>query len=143
MPYALRSFREPTRREAEETVPMAVYGTLRLGEWNFEWCQRGVLYVVENVTFPGRIYFVSGKHGYPVAKLDEPGRIKGDILFFEKEHRELHAVWDMESGAGYEPRMIDVEDSEGNDWQAWAWHYQYQPSGELITSGDWVKETRQ
>lgn len=142
MPYALGRFREPTRLEAEGTVPMAVYGTLRLGERNFEWCQDAVRYVVENVTFAGRIYYVSRRAGYPVARLDEPGRIKGDILFFERNHRELRAVWDMESGAGYEPRLIEAEDSEGNDWQAWGWHYLYQPSGELIESGDWVQDSR-
>lgn len=140
MPYALDRFREPRRIEVEGTVPMAVYGTLRFGQRNFEWCQEAVLYVVENVTMAGRIYYVSRRSGYPVAKLDEPGKIKGDILFFDPKHRDTQAVWDMESGAGYEPRLIEVQDSDGNDWEAWAWHYQYQPSGELIESGDWIKD---
>lgn len=139
-PFALRDFAEPTRLEAEGTLPMAVYGTLRFGQSNFSWAQEGVLFIVRNVVFPGRLYYVHGRQGFPVAKLDEPGLIHGDILFFDREHPETQAVWDMESGAGYSIKGIEAQDSEGNDWNALAWHYDWSPRGQLIESGNWVED---
>lgn len=137
-PYALKTLNEPSRLEAESALPMAVYGTLRYGQSNFAWAQDAVLWCVRNVTFAGRLYYVRGRQGFPVAKLDEPGLIQGDILFFDRDHIETQAVWDMESGAGYDARLIEVQDSDGNDWSAWAWHYLWNPRGQLIESGDWV-----
>lgn len=122
----------------DELVPVFVYGTLRYGEGNYSWCQDAVRYVLRNCATEGRIYWVYGTQGYPVAKLDEDGKIKGDILWFEKDHPDYRDVVRMELGAGYEIRNVRVECEGGEHRDCLAFHYIGKPNGRLISSGDWV-----
>lgn len=128
----------PTLEESADLFPMFVYGTLRVGQGNFEWLGNGALYAVENAKVPGRIYWVDEYSGYPVGKLDEPGLIIGDILFFPKRDYGLHYIVGMETRSGYDLFPTEATDQAGNDWSVMAWHYRRTPRGELIASGDWV-----
>lgn len=119
-------------------VPVFVYGTLRIGEGNWLWARSAVRHEVSDVRASGRLYFVSGQWGFPVAKLDEAGIIVGDVLWFDPAHPAYDDVMEMEIGAGYECREIEVttsDDSERID--CIAFHYQGLPRGELIKDGDW------
>jgi gamma-glutamylcyclotransferase (GGCT)/AIG2-like uncharacterized protein YtfP len=124
-------------------VAMFVYGTLRPGQWNHSG-DGEVRPPMEGCTIEGRIYFVWDNSGYPVAKLDEEGRIIGDVLFLDDESSEYESIVRMERGAGYEPRdvAVRIEDEDGTvrEFGAVAWHYIDKPRGELIRSGDWHRE---
>lgn len=126
--------------DAEDAVPVFVYGTLRYGEGNYQWCSDAVVAVLRDCHTDGRIYWVSGRSGYPVAKLDEEGEIIGDILWFDPSHRAYHDVVAMEIGAGYEVRKVSVRCQGGELREASAFHYVRAPRGHLIPSGDWVRE---
>lgn len=128
-----------TPPESMEPVPVFVYGTLRVGEGNYSWCADAVVEVREDCTTQGRIY----DHGYPVAKFDEQGTIKGDVLWFDPTHRAYERVCRMEFGAGYGMVEIKAEDSEtGEVIPCWGFHYMHMPRGALIESGDWRESDR-
>ena len=120
-----------------DLVPMFVYGTLRPGSYNAWYASDRV---DRDCTVNGRIYFVSREGGYPVAKLDEEGTIHGDVIWLEDDSDDYAAICAMEEGAGYTSRWVEVVDSEGQSYEAWAWHYDYEPGGRWIESGDWRRE---
>lgn len=120
-------------------LPCFVYGTLRSGQGNYHWCQAAVRRETLNVRANGRLYFVSGHTGYPVAKLDENGIILGDVLWFDPVHPDFDAVVQMETGAGYECRDIEVLTEESERIDCMAFHYIWTPRGELIPDGDWIR----
>lgn len=125
----------------DKLVAVFVYGTLRYGEGNYSWCQEAVRYVLRDCKVDGRIYWVYDTQGYPVAKLDEDGKIVGDILWFERDHPIYRNVVSMEIRAGYEIRNIRVECEGGEHRDCIAFHYTNKPTGRLIKSGDWVLES--
>lgn len=120
-------------------IPVFVYGTLRVGQGNFRWAQEAVRHVLLNCTTKGRIYFVHGRRGFPVAKLDEEGTILGDVLWFDPQHPDFDGVVSMELGAGYEMKDVTVTTEDG-ELEACAFHYIWDDMGEWIRSGDWVSE---
>lgn len=116
-----------------------VYGTLRVGQYNYSWCEEAVEKAIKNCTASGRIYFVDPLGaGYPVAKLDEHGTIYGDILYFNTAHPLFDAVVRMELGAGYVARNIQVTTPKGRQVDCQAFHYLRIPRGSLIREGDWA-----
>lgn len=120
-----------------------VYGTLRVGEHNYGWASGDVIDEIVNVTTTGGIYFVSSDGGYPVAKLDEPGTIIGDVLVYPEDSRDWSLICQMEEGAGYELREIEVTLVNGLTMPAVAWHYKREPWGSRIEDGDWSRALRQ
>lgn len=122
-----------------ELVPVFVYGTLREGQGNWQWAKEAVRHSDLNVRTSGRIYFCSGRTGFPVAKLDEAGSIVGDVLWFDPDHPTFDDVVQMEVGAGYECRDIEVITSESETIECMAFHYAWRPRGDLIPDGDWVR----
>lgn len=128
----------PGGREGDPLVPVFVYGTLRVGQYNFSWAQEAVVDTIQNCTAKGALYFVDGRFGYPVAKFDEEGEIKGDVLWFDPAHEEYQSVVRMELGAGYEVREIEVR-TESETIEAIAFHYLRPTRGNPIPDGDWVK----
>lgn len=126
-----------------QAVPIAVYGTLRIGQGNHQWSRPAVIKEVQDVTIKGRIYFAfGGRSGYPVAKLDEDGIIHADLLWWDYRHSDYIAMHRMERGAGYELRPAEVTLPGGESVNAFAWHYLHPPRGKLIRSGDWLAEAR-
>lgn len=121
-------------------IPLFAYGTLRADQGNYSWTSDCVIRTDLNCTTTGRIYFVSTRMGYPVAKLDEDGTIFGDVLWCDPDHKSYDDIMRMELGAGYEVREIDAYTTECNLIECIAFHYRYDPWGDLIASGDWVKE---
>jgi gamma-glutamylcyclotransferase (GGCT)/AIG2-like uncharacterized protein YtfP len=116
-----------------------VYGTLRIGEYNYRWASDDVVEEIPNVVTSGGLYFVSERGGYPVAKLDEAGIIKGDLLVYPDDSLDWQRIHDMESGAGYELREIPVLDNDGGIHSAVAWHFLHEPRGAKIEDGDWAR----
>jgi gamma-glutamylcyclotransferase (GGCT)/AIG2-like uncharacterized protein YtfP len=116
-----------------------VYGTLRVGEYNYKWTSGDIVDEILNVTTTGGIYFVSPHGGYPVAKLDEPGTIIGDILVYPEDSHDWDRIYSMESGAGYVLCPIVVTTQDGEKIQAVAWHYKGVPMGPKIPDGDWAR----
>lgn len=98
-----------------------------------------VKYVTKDCTTEGRVYFVSGSQGYPVAKFDEEGRITGDILWCDPSHPDYEATVNMETHAGYVLQEIEVLTDDGVQ-ESFGFHYRGTPRGALIQSGDWAKE---
>lgn len=123
--------------------PVFVYGTLRVDEYNYEWCSGCVSSHVLNVTAPGRLYWVRENRGYPVAKFNpnSENTIKGDILYCDSAHPLFRAMCDMEIGAGYEIKAIVCKTESGENIPAYGFHYKETPHGERIESGDWAEES--
>ncbi len=117
-------------------IPMFVYGTLRPGRYNAWYSAERI---DRNCTTNGQIFFVSELGGFPVAKLDAEGTIIGDVIWLEEGGEDHVSIDRMERGAGYEMRSIQVCTPEGRTFEAYAWHYKYEPMGPLIEDGDWVK----
>lgn len=116
-----------------------VYGTLRVGEYNYQWASGDVVDEILDVTTKGDIYFVSEDGGYPVAKLDGDGNIIGDVLVYPEHSLDWKRIYDMESGAGYVLRDIQVALGNGKMLDAVAWDFLYQPRGPKIPHGDWAR----
>lgn len=120
-------------------IGMFVYGTLRPGAYN-AWYNAAR--VDRNCVAQGRIYFVQGSYGYPVAKFDEEGEIVGDVLWLDPEGDDYFSICQMEQGAGYEIRNILVQKGSVVT-RVQAWHYIGNPRGKLIESGDWLKAAKE
>lgn len=120
----------------DRLIACFVYGTLRPRAWND---RGGYENIRRECTVEGKVYWVSGRSGYPVAKLDESGRISGDVLWFPKNSGEWHSIVRMEEGAGYELWDVTALASNGDEIPAVAWHYRGVPRGKLIPDGDWLK----
>lgn len=132
----------PHEEGFEPLVPVFVYGTLRVDQYNYDWCKRAVRHSVIDCKAKGNLYWVHDKSGYPVAKFDEDGEIIGDVLYFDPTSKTYDDVVSMELGAGYEVREIEVRTPEGETLECIAFHYVDRPRGEWIKSGDWVSESR-
>lgn len=117
--------------------PLFVYGTLQPGHGNFAMLRPDVLDIVDDVTIDGRVYFVYENFGYPVAKLDEEGTIKGTLLICNAGGLGLARATQMELGAGYEPWQVRATLKDGTLTSAFAFHYLFDPEGERIEDGDW------
>lgn len=124
--------------DADDLVRVFVYGTLRVGHGNFQWCSDAVRYALIDARTDGRIYFVNGTRGYPVAKFDEEGTILGDVLWFDPDHPDFADVVRMEIGAGYTCQDIIVRHDEYPDIECMGFHYVRSPRGVWIQSGDWA-----
>jgi gamma-glutamylcyclotransferase (GGCT)/AIG2-like uncharacterized protein YtfP len=114
-----------------------VYGTLRIGEYNYRWASGDVVEEIPNVLTTGELYFAGDGPSYPVAKLDTPGQIIGDILVYPDDSQDWLQICRMELGAGYELREIEVTTESGDKIAAVAWHFLHHPRGPKIASGDW------
>lgn len=125
-------------------IPVFVYGTLRVGEGNYQWASACVVAATENVRTEGQLFFVRGPLSYPVAKFDMVGEIHGDVLWCDPSVREYREMVEMEVGAGYELRSIEVFDpNEDTDIQVFGFHYLRDVSDRIrIPHGDWRKATR-
>ncbi len=127
-----------SERQHRDLTPVFVYGTLRIGEWNYRWAQPAIRSELADCVAEGSIYFVMPDGGYPVAKLDEAGEIIGDVLWFDTSHPEYHSVVEMEIGAGYTMREITVLTPDDEKLVVVSFHFIHTPRGDLIASGDWV-----
>lgn len=116
-----------------------VYGTLRIGMNNYQWASGDVIDEIPNVTTTGGLYFVGPMGGFPVAKLDEPGLIHGDLLTYPEDSFDWQRIYSMEAGAGYRLVEITVKTKAGELIPAVAWHFCHNPGGLKIPDGDWVR----
>lgn len=123
----------------EELVPMFVYGTLRIGEGNYQWAGMDVVDELRNVTVPGDLYYFRQGAAFPVANLDGGGIIKGDVLYYELDSECLQDVVQMEVGAGYELRETTATHPDGTTFFVVAWHYPWELTGPKIDDGDWIR----
>lgn len=132
----------PTKasKGGDPLIPVFVYGTLRVGQYNFGVVRKAVRNIAENCKANGSIYFFGGRRGYPIAKFDEDGEILGDVLWCDPSHPGYDRMMQMELGAGYESREIEVRNPDGEVIECIAFQYLGTPKGEWIQSGDWVKE---
>lgn len=121
-----------------DLIGIFVYGTLRPGSYNHWYEEEGV---DPNCTARGRLYFVHGHSGFPVADFDEEGVIVGDVIWLRDDSQDFQDICNMELGAGYTLRDIEVTDAEGSTYTAYAWHYPQKLRGKRIPDGDWLKAT--
>lgn len=115
-------------------MPVFVYGSLRVGSWNYK--SDGVDSIIPDCHIDGALYW-AWVGSYPVAKLDEPGEMVGDLLSYDPFSRTYESVCRMEEGAGYQLRPVKVRTPSGDVLDAYAWHYVSTPRGPKIESGDW------
>lgn len=122
-----------------EILPVFVYGTLRVGEGNFEWIQDCVVEYDQDVTAFGHIWFYHSIGSYPVAKFAQTtDTIKGDVLWCNSDHRMYERMVAMEVGAGYEFKEIEVVLSNGVRQDVMGFHWLGTPRSSLyIEHGDW------
>lgn len=123
-------------------IALFVYGTLRVGEGNYQWVSRHLeLPPLEGCLADGGLYHVWGNWGgFPVAKFDVPGTVWGDLLFMESSSDVFREIAWMEEGAGYLLRQVEVLTPYNEVVPALGWHYP-RPAGRRIPSGDWLQET--
>lgn len=126
------------QEHSDPLVPIFVYGTLRVGQGNYTWAKQCVRHEIIECVAQGRIYFVGPYGGFPVARFDQGGRIVGDVLYCDPAERTYDEMVQMELGAGYESREIEVVTPDGDTLECLAFHYLYEPRGSWIPSGDWV-----
>lgn len=123
----------------DSLIPVFVYGTLRIGQYNYkQWAEGGIRKFEQDCVANGAIYFVSRDGGYPVAKFDEPGIIKGDVLWFDRYSLEWGYVLEMEYGAGYTLVDIEARNQRGETFDCLGFDYVRKPAGPLIEGGDWI-----
>lgn len=114
-----------------------VYGTLRRGEYNdrglFARCDN----FVSDVRYGGAMRNVSGDAPvYPVVDFDGEGTVLGDVLYgLDMDDGPVKSVLAMESGAGYELRLLTPADAV----PVYGFHYpRFERAGCPIPDGDWV-----
>jgi gamma-glutamylcyclotransferase (GGCT)/AIG2-like uncharacterized protein YtfP len=132
---------------------MFYYGTLRPNRGRPSWGMSGDEPVIHNAYIAGRLWYVNIDGSYPVAKLDRPGRIQGDIVGYEPDSAFYHHVCDVESGAGYEMRDVEaqfIDGQEGADhfietglfqkMNVMTWHFAHSVKGKLEVPGNnWLR----
>lgn len=112
---------------------IAVYGSLRPGQYNFSRIKHfGNVEHVRTTSISGYDMFSLGP--FPGIKPGE-GTIVVDIL--NVDERVFEAIESMETGAGYKKQIVDIDGD-----QAAIYVYQY-PAGRKVESGDWVEFTNQ
>lgn len=123
-------------------IPVFVYGSLRVGEWNYPVAEPCVQEYEQDAATPGLVWFAF-RDGYPVAHFISScaGMIQGDVLWCDTEDPAYEHMQRMEQGAGYEQREIEVILANGQRMDATGFHYLGVPRPDLlITSGDWRRE---
>lgn len=117
-----------------------VYGTLRPGEGNY-WIESAVEDLEERCTARGTMRFVFHTGGYPVVDFDlTEHTIVGTLLWMDDETRHFRDMMEMELGAGYQEREIEVTRADGSKVTATAFHYpRIERCGELVPFQDWKR----
>lgn len=110
---------------------IAVYGSLRVGEYNFNRLSKfGKLEHVATTSIQGYDLYSLGP--YPAVK-EGNGTIVVDIL--EADDNSFRAIDGMEKGAGYVSKVIDYN---GEDATLYL-YTGYVDQNRLVESGDWSK----
>lgn len=119
-------------------MKLFIYGTLRPGEYNYDMMEP----VVVGTPSPGRArgcLFDTGV-GYPVMALrrcDPYCRTVGDIVEVNQRHWRWADILEMEVGAGYDIRRIDV-DSRGKSVECLAFIWPYSTRDMVpVPENDW------
>lgn len=126
----------------KEGKPIFVYGTLRVGEWNFRVVEPALCDEPDlNCTTPGHLWF-SHPNSYPVAQFtaDSQDTIKGDLLWVDANSVRYKQTEQMEINSGYAVRKIFVTLADGEVIPAYGFHFMHTPNPEwFIPGGDWQK----
>lgn len=103
-----------------------------------------VMPAFEGCTARGQMYHVHGGSSpdypiYPVVDFDEDGTVVGSLLLVDRA--EMRAAHQMEVGAGYEPRWVEVMVPGWHESTlALAYHWPHSHRGPEVPSGDWLLE---
>lgn len=112
-----------------------VYGSLRKGEYNYEYFKEGLEYV-KTVQIPNYKLYSLGS--YPGIKKSNGNNIICDLMKVTDE-KYGNSIDRMELGAGYSSTLVDIEGVK-------AILYPYEGSvreEDLVDSGDWSKHLKQ
>jgi len=115
-----------------------VYGTLRPGMALYPLLADVVVKSIP-ATIEGELHSFMGG-AYPVAFLDKPGVIKGDILTCLEHGGTLNSVCAMERRAGYTEKLVDATTEDGRIIEVMAFdftEYRFMGTDCAVTSGDW------
>lgn len=126
-------------------VNLFVYGTLRPGGTLYDhWISEAVEEIYEIATTRGSLYHVHSGPGflYPVAKLDEKGLVRGTVLRCRAGSPALAETIRMETNAGYEVWLVEVNVLGLGMFPCKSFHYPHSPKGKKIVSGDWLAEVK-
>lgn len=124
---------QPVRR-------VAVYGSLRKGEYNYNAFQRmygdDALRYQRTTTIPGWTLFSLGS--YPgIKKATDPDQeLTVDLM--EVSERAYQSINGMELGAGYNNVTVEIDGTEYTLYE-----YAYNRLGERVSHGDWSRYLRE
>ena len=130
-----------------DTIDLAVYGTLRIGQYNdarLGGLSRTAKRVVRDfVIETGRMYNCRpGRPAYPVVDFRIPGRIVSDLFIGISTHTStFHSVHSMERGAGYQLVELGKEvaaSPSGNPVYVFHFGVGNYPPGPEVPNGDWL-----
>jgi len=119
-------------------MKIAVYGSLRKGDYNFErfeqWYNNsevtGFKYLTTTKIVGYKMYDLGW--GYPCAvKTDDESEMVVDIIEVSEDCGK--SITYMEVGAGYKPSFVEV------DGHKCVIYLYKSPEGSLVKSGDWIK----
>jgi len=92
--------------------PVFVYGTLRVGQYNYDRSfSQSEIVVVRNVVVRDHSLYVLKRHQYyPYATEREGGEIVGDVIWMDRNTYEW--IRDMERGSGYDEKLVVTTDGK-------------------------------
>ena len=115
-----------------------VYGTLRPGEQRWPYLAPFVVDEGNDDAVTGTLYDTG--HGYPAARFDRPGSIRGRVyqLLHDRLEQTLQELDEVECAVLDLFRRVSVTTSTG--LTAWAYEYGGEATFTEIASGDWLSE---
>lgn len=136
-----------------ELLPCFVYGTLRSGQGNYQWCLRGRTVSEQPATLTGGVMYDSGGFPYVVQTNEATDVIVGDLMFLDPDlYADTANSLDGLEGFyaegsrrnHYDRRIVTVTTEDGKQHRAYTYlvpehHIAQVTRLPLIESGNWVE----
>ena len=136
-------------------LPFFVYGTLRVGQGNWDWALQGRTSREQEATFAGGALFDGGAFPYMIreAGITDEHQVIGDLMDVPAENYAA-VLDDLDNLEGYDPQRginlyrrveVDVTTADGETVRAYTYIADSSQYGRvaalpLVASGDWLRD---